>query len=68
MARRFQALVVALMVVVTGKGFDLGFEIPSQEIVFQQDALLQGLVPAFNFALALGMIWRASRMLHALVL
>ena len=59
-----QALVVALVVVVIDKGFDLGFEIAGQELVFQQDAVLQSLMPPVNFSLSLGMIWRTARMLH----
>ena len=50
------------------KGFDLGFEITWQEVVFQQDAVLQGLMPAFNLALGLGMIRYATRVLHTFVL
>ena len=38
------ALVVAAMVVVGNKSRDLGFEIAGQEVVFQQDAVFQGLV------------------------
>ena len=37
-----------------------------EEVVFQQDAVLQGLVPALDLALRLGMIGRAANMLHAL--
>ena len=46
-----QALVVTLMVVMIDEGFDLGFEIAGQEVVFQQDAVLQGLVPALRSCL-----------------
>ena len=41
---------VTLVVVVIDEGFDLCFEIARQEVVFQQDAVLQGLVPSFNLA------------------
>ncbi len=44
----FEALVVALMVVVIDEGFDLGFKITGQEVVFQQDAVLQGLMPSLH--------------------
>ncbi len=40
-----QALVITLMVVVIDEGFDLGFEVTGQEVVFQQNAVLQGLMP-----------------------
>ena len=62
------ALMIALMVVVVDEGFDLGFKITGQEVVFKQDAVLQGLMPAFDLALGLGMIRRSARVLHALVL
>ena len=50
-----EALVVASMVVVLDEGGDLGFEIARQEIVFEQDAVLQCLMPALDLALRLGM-------------
>ena len=51
-----QALVEALMVVVVDEGFDLRFEITGQEVVFEQDAVLQSLVPTLDLALGLGMV------------
>jgi hypothetical protein len=62
------ALVIALVVVVVDEGFDLGLEIARHEVVFQQNAVLQGLVPALDLALRLGKIWRATGALHAFVL
>jgi hypothetical protein len=44
----------AAVVVVIDEGADLPFEVSRQEVVFQQDAVLQGLVPAFDLALGLG--------------
>ena len=52
------------MVVVIDEGFNLGFEVTGQEVVFQQDAVLQCLMPAFDLALGLRVIWRAARVLH----
>ena len=46
---------VSAVVVVLDEGLDLGLKVAGQEVVFQQDAVLQGLVPAFNLALSLGM-------------
>ena len=46
-----EALVIAAMIVALDEGCDLGFEIARQEIVLQQDAVLQCLVPALNLAL-----------------
>ena len=63
-----QALMVTLVVVVINEGFDLGFKIAGQEVVFQQDAVFQGLVPTLNLALGLWMIWCATRVFHPLVL
>ena len=48
-----QALVVAPVVVLIDEGLDLGFEIARQKVILQQDAVLQGLVPSFDFALRL---------------
>ena len=48
------ALVVAAAIVVVDEGGDLGFEIARQEVVFQQDAVLEGLMPAFDLALVIG--------------
>ena len=59
---------VALMIVVIDEGLNLGFEIAGQEVVFQQDGVLQGLMPAFDLALCLGMIRRAATVFHAFVL
>ena len=63
-----QALVVALVVVVIDKGFDLGFEIAGQELVFQQDAALQSLMPPVNFALVIPpFLMGLSRRIYAAV-
>ena len=63
-----QALVVALVVVMIDAGFDLGFEVPGQEVVFQQDPVFQGLMPSFDLAPGLRVIWRTARVPHAFVL
>jgi hypothetical protein len=63
----FQVLVIALMVVVADERVDLRFKVSGQEVIFQQDPVLQSLVPAFDLALRLRVIWRAARVLHALV-
>ena len=56
------------MVVVLDEGFNLSFEITWQEVVLQQNAVLQGLLPTLDLALSLGMIRRTARVLHAFVL
>ncbi len=53
-----QALVVAVMIVVIDERLDLGFETARQEVVLQQDAVLQGLMPTFDLALGLRVIGR----------
>ena len=53
------------MVVVVDEGFNLSFEITWQEVVFEQNTVLESLVPAFDLALSLGMIRRTARVLHA---
>ena len=67
------ALVISQMVVVTDEGFDLGFEIARQEVVLQQDAVLQSLVPALDllrvlkhpqFALNVAFFVRHGNFLH----
>ena len=51
-----QALVIASMVVLIDKGIDLLPEITGQVVVFQQDAVLQRLMPALNLALCLRVV------------
>ncbi len=46
-----EALVIAPMVIEVDEGRDLGFEIAGQEVVLQQDAVLERLVPALDLAL-----------------
>ena len=43
-----QALVVALVIVMLDKGADPSLKITGQEVVFEQDAVLEGLVPALG--------------------
>ena len=51
-----EALVVAPMIVMGDEGIDLGFEVAGQIVVFQQDPVLEGLVPTLDLALGLGMV------------
>jgi hypothetical protein len=48
-----QALVITLVIIVLDEGLDLRLEVAGQEVVFQQDAVFQGLVPALDLALGL---------------
>jgi len=55
-----EALVIAAVVVMIDERPDLMLEITRQEVVLQQDAVLEGLVPAFDLPLGLGMIGRVD--------
>src|SRR5215813_4671702 len=55
------AFVVSAVVVVVDESRNLSFQIAGQEIVIQQDAVLEGLMPAFDFALGHRMIGRAAK-------
>ncbi len=59
-----QALVVAVVVVVIAEGIDLTFQVTGQEVVFQEDAVLHGLVPALDLALGLRMMRCTTDMIH----
>ena len=41
-----EALVIAAMVVVLDERLDLALQVTRQEVVFEQDAVLEGLMPA----------------------
>jgi|TARA_B110000977_G_scaffold88691_1_gene117910 hypothetical protein len=47
---------VAPMIAMIDKGFNLRFEVTWQEVVLEQNAVLQGLMPTFDLALGLGVI------------
>jgi len=59
-----EALVIALVIVVRDEGIDLCFEMAGQIVVLEQDAVLQGLMPAFDLALGLRVIGRPTNMIH----
>lgn len=61
-----EALVVAPMIVVLDEGADLVFEIARQEVIFEQDAVLERLMPAFDLSLCLGMERSTANMIHAI--
>jgi hypothetical protein len=60
----FQALMIALVIIVFDERFDLRFQIAGQVIVFQQDAVFQGLVPALDLALRLRVERCTANMTH----
>ena len=55
------------MIVIIDELGDLLFQIARQIIIFQQDAVLECLMPSLNLPLGLGMIRCASDMVHALI-
>ena len=55
-----EALMIAAMIVALDEGSDLGLEIAREEVVLQQDAVLQRLVPALDLALGLRMARRTA--------
>ena len=61
-----QDFVIALVVVMLHERLYLGLQVPWQELVFQQDAFVQGLVPAFDLAWCLRMEGCAAHMAHLL--
>jgi len=52
------------MIVMIDERFDLRFQICREEVVLQQDAVLQRLMPSFDLALSLWMIRRAPDVAH----
>ncbi len=48
-----EAFVVSAVIIMVDEGLDLGFKIARQEVVFEQDAVFEGLVPALDLALGL---------------
>jgi hypothetical protein len=45
------------VIVMIDECLDLRFQVCREEVVFQQDAVLQGLVPSLDLALCLRVIW-----------
>ena len=60
------ALVVTQVIVVGDEGADLGFKVARQIVVFEQDAVLEGLVPTLDLALGHRMIGRAANVIDVL--
>ena len=63
-----QAFVVAVVVVVIDKDTNLLLQVTRHVVVFQENASLHGLVPAFDLALPLRMERSATIVLHLLLL
>jgi len=61
------ALVVAAVIVMIDERLNLRFQVGREEVVFQQDAVLQGLMPSFDLALSLRVVGRTPDVPHFLV-
>ena len=61
-----QALEIALTVVMPDERFGLWSDIAGQEVVFQQDAVLQCQMPAFDLTMWMGRHQGTARMAHLL--
>ena len=61
------ALVITPMIVMIDECLDLRFQVCREEVVFQQDTVLQGLVPSLDLALCLRVIWRTPDVAHFLI-
>ena len=61
------ALMITPMIVMIDECLDLRFQVCREEVVFQQDTVLQGLVPSLDLALCLRVIWCTPDMPHSLV-
>ena len=57
---------VSLVIVMLDEALKAGVKVTGQEVVFQQNSVLQGLVPALDLALCLRMIGRAPEVIHFL--
>ena len=60
-----QAFMVAPVIVVLDEGVDLGLKVARQVVVFQQNSILQRLMPALDLTLRHWVIRSATAMLHA---
>ena len=60
-----QALMITAVIVVLDKCLDLSFQVAGQIVIFQQDPVLQGLVPSLDLTLGLRVVGSATDMVHA---
>ncbi len=58
---------IAPVIVVIDEGADLTFQVAGQEVVFQQNPVLHGLMPAFDLARGLRVIRCAPDVFHLLI-
>ena len=63
-----EAFVVSAMIVMLDEGRDLRLKVLLEEVVFQEDAVLERLVPAFDFPLCLRMAGSAMDLIDLIFL
>ena len=63
-----EALVISAVVLIVDKCADTSFQVSLKEVVFEQNPVFQGLVPALNLALRLRMAGCSVKLLHFPVL
>lgn len=56
---------ISVVVVMVDKCLDLVFEINRLKVIFEQDTVLQSLMPALNLTLDLRVVWRTASVIHA---
>lgn len=59
---------VAVVIVVGDEPFDAGVKITWQEVILQQNAVFEGLVPSFYLALGLRVVWSATNVIHTMII
>ena len=62
-----QAFVIAPVIILLDELLNLSLQRARQVVILQQDAVLHGLVPAFDLALRLGMRGRTANVLDAVL-
>ena len=63
-----EAFVIPAMVVMLDEGGDGRLKLTFQIVVFKQDAVLEGLVPALDLALRQGMVRSPAHVIHAVLM
>ena len=63
-----EAFVIPAMIVMLDEGGDGRLKLTFQIVVFEQDAVLEGLVPALDLALRLGMVGSPAHVIHSVLM
>ena len=68
LAEHVVRILKTLIVVILDECSDLTLKVAGQIVVFEQNPVLHGLMPALDFALGLRVQWRTADMRHFLIL